>query len=226
MIDEFIDRRGKDTDRLYWIASRLGYRVLQENYRNLASAFQYALYVKMVERIRLYKETGYIRGILWGEAERDEVEKILADPNGYFMKTAKDFADDRMTDRFCKNNKIYGTAILEEFKKSNRVIVYGAGVIGKELVRYLTHGGIDKENISFAVTDKRQNVSEQNGIVVREISEYLEWRDTALVAIAVKEQIQFPIAEKLEQLEFKNVISMDRKIRSYIREEWEEEKKL
>ncbi len=55
-IDEFIERQSQNKSILKWIESRLGYRVLMERYYGLASAFQYALFLKIVKYLEEYKK--------------------------------------------------------------------------------------------------------------------------------------------------------------------------
>lgn len=128
-IDEFIERQSQNKSILKWIESRLGYRVLMERYYGLASAFQYALFLKIVKYLEEYKKSGYITGEIWDKESIEEVDKILENPNKYFMDTAKSFEDERIVDEksFTLNYSLYGNAVLKKVLESEKVIIYGSG---------------------------------------------------------------------------------------------------
>ena len=217
-IDHFIEERNQDHDFLKWVASRLGYRVLMENYRVLASAFQYTLFLRIVDYLRGYQEQGYLYGDIWGEEDVREVERILDNPDLFFKQTAKAFEDERVNHSISLNQKIYGEAALSRLRESERVVIYGAGKIGRELMTYLLSAGYPKEKMFFAVTILEGNENFIEEIPVKEISEYQGWTDTALVAVAVKGQLQFEILELLEKSGFKKVILVDQFVRAFIKE--------
>ena len=83
---------------------------------------------------------------------------------------------------------------------------------------YLLSAGYPKEKMFFAVTILEGNENFIEEIPVKEISEYQGWTDTALVAVAVKGQLQFEILELLEKSGFKKVILVDQFVRAFIKE--------
>ena len=147
-----------------------------------------------------------------------EVERILDNPDLFFKQTAKAFEDDRVNHSISLNHKIYGEAALSRLRESERVVIYGAGKIGRELMTYLLSAGYLKEKMFFAVTTLEGNENFIEEIPVKEISEYQGWTDTALVAVAVKGQLQFEILELLEKSGFKKVILVDQFVRAFIKE--------
>lgn len=216
-IDAFIEKREEKKEILRWIASRLGYRVLMENYRVLASAFQYTLFLRIVEYLTKYREQEYIHGAIWDKKAVDEVHKILNNPNAYFMETAKSFEDERVKSGSCLNQQIYGNAVLDSVRESGHILIYGAGKIGQEMLSCLLKLGCSKEKIFFAVTNMDKNKQLIEEIPVQEIDIYQKWRKSAMVVVAVKGQHQFEILELLEKKGFVKVVVVDDIVRNSMR---------
>ncbi len=220
-IEQFIEEKKEKKNIRMKIASRLGYSVFIERYHGLASAFQYTLFLKIVEYLKKYKKCGYITEEVWASNEIEEVENILKNPNQYFMETAKSFKDNRILDEKSPalNYFLYGQVILKEVLKSEKIIIYGAGQIGKEFLRYLLKNRYEKNNICFAVTDSKENQLYVEEIPVLQIEKCQNWKEKAIVAVAVKEQNQFEILQKLEKMSFKKIVAIDQIVQHTIKEE-------
>ena len=84
---------------------------------------------------------------------------------------------------------------LNKIKKAHRIVIYGAGYIGKELVE---SGLISKETIvGYAVTSKN-DIGDRNGIIIRTIDIYKD--EDALIVIAVKEDKKADMVRKVLEL--------------------------
>lgn len=225
-INKFIQRMNESERKLLLLyASRLGYRVLKENVDNLGSAFQYALFYRMYEYFKEYKDNGYIDSsivingcTIWGEDEIADVQNVLDNPNKYFLSHAKSFEDKRVYN-YVLNKKFYTQKILNEILSYKKIVIYGAGIIGKEFLRYLLVIGINRCNIEFAVSDIVNNSHVIEGVIVKSIEDIKRnISDEYVVVIAVKEQAQYEIAVTLDKLGIKNVYSVDSQIREAIKE--------
>lgn len=215
-IETFITEYKNNKEQLRIIASKLGYRLLLEQYNNLAEPFQYTLFLKMMEYFKRYKESGFIYETIWEKEATEKVEKILENPKEYFIKTSKSFKDDRLMSEICLNRKIYAEAVLKQILSSTHLIIYGAGKIGTEFLGCLLGCGFVKEKISFAVTNMEGNERYISGIPVYPLTFYQDQRNEVTVVLAVKEQLQFAMAETLQKQGFSKVISLDNIIRNYI----------
>lgn len=215
-IDSFISTCGKDQKKLRVIASRLGYRVLFESYNNLAEPFQYALYIKIIDYLKKYKESGLIVEGVWDKTAITQVQKILDNPEQYFIASAKSYKDERLFSSICINQRIYIEAILKRILSSEKIVIYGAGKIGRRFLDYLQCNGCAKENIYFAVTNMEENTPFLEGIPVSSIDAFSEQKSEILVVLAVKEQTQIAIAEALQKAGYTNVCSLDSVVRKYI----------
>ncbi|MGN0340394.1 MAG: glycosyltransferase [Lachnospira sp.] len=224
-IRSFINRyESAKSYKLSLYASRLGYRILKENVDNLGSAFQYALFCRMIEYFKEYREKGYLEApyeingcTIWEENQIADINEILLNPNKYFLSHSKSFEDNRVYN-YVLNRKIYVREVLRDIISHNKIVIYGAGIIGKELLSYLISGGVDKSKIEFAVSDKSNNPDSIDDIKVNSIEDISrQMNSDAAVVIAVKEQMQYDICVKLDKLGITNVYSIDSEIREVIR---------
>lgn len=212
-IDSFIDKRGMDVINLKGIASRLGFRVFKENYENLASAYQYTLYIRMIEYFKEYREKYYIDNPIWELEAKEELNYCLDNPNKYFLDTCKSFEDKRIKSNICRNQEIYIQSILDEIKSSKDIMIYGAGIIGKDLLHYLLKQGMNKNNINFVVSNASDNPYKIDEVSVIQIDDIPEAKKNSVVAVAVREQLQYEIMQELIKRKFTNIIAIDIEIR-------------
>lgn len=96
---------------------------------------------------------------------------------------------------------------IEQIRKYEKVVVFGAGAVGVELVTCLkSHNvGID----AIAVSDKSINVDKIFGISIYQIEELLDMRDSALFIIAIINRNQEAVFQVLERLGIKNIMRID-----------------
>lgn len=94
-------------------------------------------------------------------------------------------------------------SLLETLKREKRILIYGAGVFGKKIKRFLDENGIGVE--AFAVTDPKQNAAFLEGLQVKCIDDYLEDKDECAIVIATFPYLIQEIQEMLRQKKFRNV---------------------
>lgn len=87
-------------------------------------------------------------------------------------------------------------------KQYSKIIVYGAGRIAGRILGQLD----EKRMLGIAVTDTAHNPEVKNGYAIKEINAYREYRDEALVIVAVTEKFHDEIRKKLKQEGFKHAI--------------------
>ena len=88
--------------------------------------------------------------------------------------------------------------IIDENKQ---IIIYGAGDIGHKVLEYVTQKGANL--IGIAVSKK---LGEEQDFNIREITEYLEYRKTAIIVVSVSQKYKKEILRHLEELSFENVL--------------------
>ena len=98
--------------------------------------------------------------------------------------------------------------ILDKINKYKKIIIYGAGKVGAYVIDYLKKvKGI--EVICFAVSDKKKNPDNVNGIPVESIYDITEYKGTALVLIATSPKYHQDIKNILLKLQFENILPIN-----------------
>lgn len=94
---------------------------------------------------------------------------------------------------------------------NNPIIVYGAGIIAKAVV--ITLKAILKDPtriLCCAVTNINHNAKTIEEIEVREISNLVDYKETAVVIVATKKMYQKEIIKLLDELKFENVMDVSK----------------
>ncbi len=91
---------------------------------------------------------------------------------------------------------------IAEMRKYSHLIVYGAGVIARRVVKMLIDYSLD--NFHIAVTKPESREQYIGGCEVKSIETFLEWRDNSIVLVAVSAKYQNEILENLRSLGFSN----------------------
>lgn len=111
--------------------------------------------------------------------------------------------------------------MINQVKNINSVIIYGAGLMGRNLVRVLTEKPYEKKILCFIVKSKEGNPDEINGINVVPLNEASDYSDRP-VLVALHEKHLNGAIKELKDNGFTNLfpVSFDNDLWCDIREEW------
>lgn len=105
-----------------------------------------------------------------------------------------------------QSNALKDDIVLMNAENFSKIIIYGAGVIAKEVLELLNQNG--KPLYCFAVSDRAVNTSSYiMGHPVVDIKDLTVYKKDALVLIGASPKYQPEIYEKLKELEFVNIRS-------------------
>lgn len=121
--------------------------------------------------------------------EKQIVQLIMSDPDQYYRQTM-DFP-------------IYINNLVQNFSK---IIIYGAGRVGKEILHALMKSDAIEKLVCFAVTDLDNGYDVVEGILVKEIGDLLEYRESAAVIVAVTELYKDEMLKILQDYKFEHPI--------------------
>ncbi len=134
----------------------------------------------------------------------DQEDMLNLDKGNIIVKHLYKLFISNMQERIiCKNIDERTVKIIKEYKN---VIIYGAGIVGRDVLHILDRNEIGI--YGFAVTDKIGNPKYIMGLPVYSIDELVELREDAVVLVAVLPKHQDDILKKLEEFEFKNIIKV------------------
>lgn len=94
-----------------------------------------------------------------------------------------------------------------------RIIIYGAGVAGKRLFKFIISNGYEGM-VEFAVSDLNPEGT-ACGKQIRSIDSYIKYKNDALVIIAVKENGHYMMLDRAKKLGYCNIESADYKVISF-----------
>lgn len=99
--------------------------------------------------------------------------------------------------------------LLEEINHNKNLILYGAGFVGKKVADYLIEKGV-KPKIFFGVTrisDKSDNV--YKNISLWEIKDLSKLKDSTLVLITTRENLQEELVQYAKECGFENIVKLN-----------------
>lgn len=94
--------------------------------------------------------------------------------------------------------------MMKKIRSKSRLVLYGAGGVGKQAGAWLKNQGI--MDFCYAVSDKRKNPEQIDGILVRQIEELIPMREEALVIVATMPALHREIRRLLDKLGFRNKV--------------------
>lgn len=97
---------------------------------------------------------------------------------------------------------------IAKIKQYKDIIIYGAGVVAREIYTCLISAPYNLTIRSFMVTDKTGNPKSIQGIPVIDIHHGEAYKESALILVAVMDRYYDEIAELLDKEGFCNVVSM------------------
>ena len=188
---------------------------LQENVRDIVPYMQYKRYMPTFGRIayrykisfleRMIKEfdelqaTGQLRPTYWLADDWQTLQQLR-------VIYAELWAEAQET-------RWHLRGIKEDLASAEKVYIYGAGKVGREVAEGLIAIGI--KVYGFAVTTMDGNADTVEDIPVRQLDEIASLPQMAFV-VAVKQAWQFDIVENLRQRGVKNIVVADACLRKYL----------
>jgi glycosyltransferase involved in cell wall biosynthesis len=97
---------------------------------------------------------------------------------------------------------------IEQLQLAEKVIIYGAGVVGEEVLELLEQSHIKVDAV--AVTNVNFNMQELLGHQIRSIDDLAQWKDKAVVLLAAVERHQDSMLDNLQRLGFQQIMFLDK----------------
>lgn len=103
--------------------------------------------------------------------------------------------------------KVENKRILSELDNVKKVIIYGAGVYGKTIMRYILSQNISYDLLCFAVTDKKNAPESIYDIPVYQLDELLVHKEDAVVVLGVSTKFEKEMGKNLDKYGFNYIYS-------------------
>lgn len=171
--------------------SNICYQNYKRNFERVSEAYKLDFIQRFAADFRILEEKGMLNQNTFEANDWKYIQSMLDNPEAYY-KTVLEV-----------RKKTY-----EQINTYEKVIIYGAGMVGKRVLEALLSKGKKKEDICFAVTSKEDNYAEYEGVTIYQIDELMRNRNTAGIVIAVTQKYYNEIYVTLQKKGFKNIISL------------------
>lgn len=182
----------------------LYYRIWQYS-ECLRMIYIYAKNEREVFALALFAEKSlanikYINRIL-EESEAKQIYQL----KGLYALLAKSIGISQLSTNYNSELKIVG--LLSELQSYSKVLIYGAGVVGNKIKRYISINGLSDKILGFAVS-RNDSISYIDGLHVKCISDY-KVSDEILLIIAAQENYHRDMLQQAEKYGYKNIRLID-----------------
>lgn len=184
------------------------YRTYMWNYYRLTIGLRSAFWTEMVREFMKMKQSCEFKSEYWKQDEWKTINDIIAEPEKAFWKL--DPVIKRLYfDQFTARDMIYEESIKAYLERQNSIVIYGAGVYGRQVWQYIKSQEWNDRVIGFAVTKHSEQAEKIDNKRVYEIEELVKDKDMITVIVAVKEASQLAVLKYLRALQFPNVLRVD-----------------
>lgn len=203
-IDKKLNEYHINSLEIFEAYARFIYFLYKWNYERISQEFQYAFLLEWKKEIENQRSKSYLNCELYDKRQWNEIQQIVDKTDEYFESTAKIYKTDNIY-KSVINNKIYYDAFLNQIL-NNKLIIFGTGIVAKEIVHLMEEKEVLDNIICFCVTEVKEDIF--SGKSVFSINALPYSKDILLVC-ATFENVQSDILRELKKLGFSNILSID-----------------
>lgn len=191
-IRDFLTKQGEQDKIFYKICFYFRIQGYIYTLNMLANRYRWQLAKTLAKECDWYEEAGEAAFEWFSKDKQEMLQQIRKNPLVY------------VEEQLCKNRRI-----LEKVSGYRRIIIYGAGTYGKRVYEALKLVLDRACMIEFAVTCLEGKEQQYDNKIIKEITEFSEWKENCLVILSVKNgsPVQQEMERKLRDMQFRNVIS-------------------
>lgn len=185
---------------------RFKFQVYMWNFYRLSLPYQYAFLLKAGQELQDDVNKGCFNKELWTDEHAEMLRRITKDIDLFYLENSKFSQEYKLIQEgVIMNACIDNNTLSKMLGNIANVIIYGAGHVGKTILDYLIYtSSLDKNKITFAVSDLDLQIEQIDGINVNRIDDLINLRDDSIVIVAVREKLQLEMLANLKKLGFKN----------------------
>lgn len=187
------------------------YRDCFDHYNRVGVQFQYALLCRMADMFKKDKEACRV----WEYTFRPQIWELLCrmekNRDRFFQETAKPAGYSDLNPEWFENLEVYGAMFLEMLKDCEKLVIYGAGQVGKRLASAIIARGGSVSG--FAVTSMKGQDPFCMGIPVQEVESYAVLADSCTFVIAAAERSQRAMYDWAKEQGFRHIFRVDAAVR-------------
>lgn len=200
------------------------YRNYMWNYERLTLPFKYAFLMIIKGAFKEMPQETFQSG-MWSEPELGVVKAITQETDDYYKSTTVLPKADPRLDYFHILNydmKFEQRAFLGYVSDAERISIYGAGKLGKQVYAFLKKRKLHGKVRNFVISDRTMSETEPEteGVPVVTVNELTKWElENSLFLVSVYEKTQLDILKNLDICGAANIILIDNVLREFIMQE-------
>lgn len=194
-IQRFLEKNSILQERYKYLVEILKFRIYQWNYHRVSPDYKYEFLLRFTDEFHKAKKNGLLIQEHWADQEWLAVHKLMESPEQFHYKN-------------------YVQSFWQRIESFNYIVIYGAGVVGKNVAGYIKNKGLSIT--CFAVANLVGNASEIENIPVYCIDQMAKYKTKGVILVATKEADQPEIVRNLQQRGFDQIIPLDLELRKVI----------
>ena len=205
-IETFLEKKNEMKEHCACILAPLKYKLCQESYLRVASCFKMDFLRRAIEEMKATAEAGYVRRENWDKFAWEQVQEMLQNSNRFLYR-----AYNRMQKMKMLHDGFWGRV-----DNSKKIYLYGAGKVAQRIIELFCKKKI--ELVGCLVSGMAGNTATVLGVPVIEYGDAGLNGEDVLILLALKEESQYDILQKLQLDGYMNVIPLDRELRESLEE--------
>lgn len=207
-IEEFLTKCKLKTPFLEGVKNAYIYKTYIWNYYRLHNALKSAFWVEMCKEFTKIQQSHRFQRCYWKDDDWKDINDFLADPEKFYWCSVPEMRKINL-DQYTSKELVYSESLQTYLGRQKKIVIYGAGVYGRQVWKYIKNQKWNDQVIGFAVTQNSEQVEKIDDKQVYEIEELVKDKDMVTIIVAVKEISQLDILKYLRVLHFPNVLRVD-----------------
>lgn len=167
----------------------LRFKHCQFNFSRIADEFKIAFLQRMVQDLEEDERSGKLDLSFFLSWEKEQLLMMYKMPNKYY-----------------EMQMVFSKRVRDVVGNSKKVIIYGAGVKGKEVYKALETDLNKFDYVSFAVTEKKDCMQNKYDVSIRSIYDLADAHKDAVVIVAVTKLYEKQMLEVASSLGFEKIV--------------------
>ena len=200
-MDLFLQKRERGRDEWLGFLSYLKYIWCQESYHRIAIRYRRFFLLRMIKEFKKIMKQGYLHERYWEKEKWSELMWMLNNTN-HFLFT--------MNNRNQKMQMLC-SGFWQQISNFSQIYLYGAGKVARKMIEIFRESKI--QIFGCLVSDMESNPASLLGIPVQAYDSVELEKENSAILIAIKEEFQYDVLQKLLEDGYENVISLDKDLR-------------
>lgn len=211
-IDRYNKEHKVENEIIQQMRNVVAYHSYNWTMNRIDEMYRYAFFLEMKKACLIIRQSCPLEEY-WPEDLWKDYQQFVTNPQQYFLNSdsVRKHKESRLDEYTCKA-ELCKKAIFRELMEREKIIIYGAGLRGKGILKLLKKGCLENKIIGYAVSNIFANENSIEGIPVKHITDYADRKEDSIIIVAVKEESQLDILMRLNKKGYKNVLRVNHEL--------------